>query len=900
MRKFDKVGTALKEIFKGRASFESDELMQYSHDVGALPRLVNRIIKTMPDAVVQPTSKEELISLAKLASRKNIPLIPRGAGSGGYGGAVPVKGGIVVDLRRMNRILYIDEVRAEVTVEPGVVWWNLERELSKNGLSLRCYPTSALSATVGGWVAQGGCGIGSFEYGSIGDNVSSVEIVTPKGEVIESADLDVVADCEGITGFITKVTLKVRKHEEIVPLAAHFKDEKSMVKALQDIKELKIWSVTLQSPESAKFKNEIEQKKSLPEDKYTVLLALHKSGYEKDGERIRKAIEENGGTAGSEVLARREWGERFYPMRAKRLGPTVIPGEVIVPVDRLDGFLGELRKEHNAKCTAIEGTMANRNECSVLVLVLDDETRADFPFGWISSLIVLKKAKKYGGRTYSVGMYLSGEVKRVFGRERLRKIKRFKKHADRKKVMNPGKVFSPRVRSFPLMKFGTLIRLVRPMLGAVRKIFAYNRPDGKELYRTSRKISNLGLDKGDAWEIYSCAQCGYCTSFCPVFGECFEESSTQRGRMFYLKKYFEDNKMELMRADKFFLCTTCGRCADVCQTDLPLVELGEKIRAGFVANGLALEKHAALAKNVAQTQNPYGEPKEKRSPGGAVRQEKSDVGYFAGCTADYRMQNLSANSVKIMDALGIKFVYLNADCCSSPLLRTGQREIAEKLILQNIDAINRAGIRTLVTSCAGCFLTISKDWAEIAKKHGSRMNFKPKHMSVFLYEILKERKPALRPLGSTLTTVTYHDPCHLGRRCGIYEEPRELLKMIPGVKLVEMEENRADTVCCGAGGGVRAAFPELANALAEKRLMDAKKSGADAVVSCCPFCEMSFNIVGKQKNIGIEVLDIVDLISQSLDGVDPNLDGFVLRTKSLVVGVGSNPSASHRELQEGK
>lgn len=866
MGKFEKARTALQELFKERASFDHDERVLYSHDVGTLPRLMNNLIRTMPDAVVQPASKAELVSLARLASGEGIPLIPRGAGSGGYGGAIPVRGGIVVDLRRMNRILDIDEVRGEVTVEPGVVWWNLERELNKTGLSLRCYPTSALSATVGGWVAQGGCGIGSFEYGSIGDNVSSVGIVTPKGEVTESAELEVVADCEGITGFITRVTLKIRKHEEVVPLVAHFKDEKSMVRALQDVRELRIWSITLQSPESAKFKNEIEQKKSLPEDKYTILLALHRSGYERDGERIRKAVEENGGNLGSEVLAGKEWGERFYPMRAKRLGPTVIPAEVVVPVNRLDGFLGEFRKEDSAKCTAIEGTMANRNECSVLVLALDDETRVDFPLGWVSSLRVLKKAKKYGGRTYSVGMYLSGEAKRVFGRERLKKISKFKKRADRKRVMNPGKIFSPRIRSFPLMRFGTLIRLARSVPGIFRKIFAYNRTDVKELYRTSRKISDLQLDNSDAWEIYSCAQCGYCTSFCPVFGEYFKESSTQRGRMFYLKKYFENSETEITGADKFFLCTTCGRCADVCQTGIPLVELGEKIRAGLVAKNLALEKHAALAKNVAETQNPYGEPKEKRAPPmSATRREKGDVGYFAGCTADYRMQNLSANSVKIMDALGIKSVYLDVDCCCSPLLRTGQREVAEKLILKNIEAINRTGIRTLVTSCAGCFLTISKDWAEVAKKHGARVNFKPKHISVFLYEILKERKSALKPPGYAPMTVTYHDPCHLGRRCGIYEEPRELLKMIPGVTLVEMEENRTDAVCCGAGGGVRAAFPELANTLAEKRLMDAKKSGAGVIVSCCPFCEMSFSIAGKQKNTGIEVLDIVDLISQSLE-----------------------------------
>ena len=174
----------LQEKFGRRVSFHKTERKLYGHDIAALPSLVKPLLgNTIPDAVVQPENEEELISLVRWARENNMPLTPRGKASSGYGGVLPVKQGVVVDFYRMNRIIRIDPQALTVTVQSGVVWEKLDQELEKHGLTLRLYPSSYPSSTVGGWLAQGGAGIGSYEAGWFRDNVVSARAVLPNGEV---------------------------------------------------------------------------------------------------------------------------------------------------------------------------------------------------------------------------------------------------------------------------------------------------------------------------------------------------------------------------------------------------------------------------------------------------------------------------------------------------------------------------------------------------------------------------------------------------------------------------------------------------------------------------------------------------------------------------------------------
>ena len=208
----------LEGQFGSRASFNKTERKLYGHDIAAIPSLVKPLIgDTTPEAVVQPETEEELVELVLWAVENNVPLTPRGKASSGYGGVLPTRQGVVVDFYRMNRIVHIDSEAQTTTVQAGVVWEKLDKELEKYGLTLRLYPTSYPASTVGGWLAQGGAGIGSYEAGWFRDSVVSARVVLPDGAVREFSgpDLDVISDAEGITGLISEVTVHVQPLEDL-------------------------------------------------------------------------------------------------------------------------------------------------------------------------------------------------------------------------------------------------------------------------------------------------------------------------------------------------------------------------------------------------------------------------------------------------------------------------------------------------------------------------------------------------------------------------------------------------------------------------------------------------------------------------------------------------------------
>ncbi len=151
-------------LFGKGVRFKDTERIVYSHDMGVIPKQVQKMFNNVPDGVFQPKSREQIVELMEFASNESIPIIPRGAGTAGFGGSVPTKGGIVVDMVRMNRILNIDVANKTCKVEPGVIWAHVEEAVAKQNLALRLYPSSANSATVAGWTAQGGSGYGSYEY----------------------------------------------------------------------------------------------------------------------------------------------------------------------------------------------------------------------------------------------------------------------------------------------------------------------------------------------------------------------------------------------------------------------------------------------------------------------------------------------------------------------------------------------------------------------------------------------------------------------------------------------------------------------------------------------------------------------------------------------------------------
>ncbi len=401
-------------------------------------------------------------------------------------------------------------------------------------------------------------------------------------------------------------------------------------------------------------------------------------------------------------------------------------------------------------------------------------------------------------------------------------------------------------------------------------------------------------------QVYSCAQCGYCNNVCPIYEQIGWESSSPRGRMFLLKELLKNKKIDLQSnkikltpevVERFYQCTTCGACQSICQTDIETIEVWESLRKDLVKLGVGpYGAQRFFPKNVYKYNNPYGELPEKRInwlPKDTKINDHSPIGFFVGCTSSYRTQELAVLAVKIFNYMNLEFNLLGSEeyCCGSPLIRTGQDEadilieengerkkihfnIADT-IRHNIEKIHEKGIKTLVVQCAGCFKTISQDWPRYYKE---KVKFKVVHISQFLADQIKKNK--LRFIKPINKTITFHDPCHLGRHMKVYDEPRFVIQSIPGVKLVEMRRTRETSQCCGAGGGVKAAFSELATNIAETRITDAESINSHkrnieellkSLHSIVPSnSDTSETIVALQKDIE-EVAQFMDRPAKSVD-----------------------------------
>lgn len=258
----DDIKAVLQEKFQNRVSFDDLERRIYAHDMAAIPEMVKPLVgNPIPGGIVQPADEAELLEIIKLALENDISLTPRGKATSGYGGVLPVGNGLVVEFNRMKQIHDINEVERTATVDAGVVWNELEYHLNQKGLTLVAYPTSAPSSTVGGWLAQGGAGIGSFEYGYFLDNVVDARLVQPDGKIrdLQGRELMLLSGANGITGFISRVKLRVKPQKPMHISAVAFESAENMsqfVKGLYDHK-VPLWSVSFINPAAARMKNKL-------------------------------------------------------------------------------------------------------------------------------------------------------------------------------------------------------------------------------------------------------------------------------------------------------------------------------------------------------------------------------------------------------------------------------------------------------------------------------------------------------------------------------------------------------------------------------------------------------------------------------------------------------------------
>ncbi|MHA1291301.1 MAG: (Fe-S)-binding protein [Promethearchaeota archaeon] len=328
-------------------------------------------------------------------------------------------------------------------------------------------------------------------------------------------------------------------------------------------------------------------------------------------------------------------------------------------------------------------------------------------------------------------------------------------------------------------------------------------------------------------------------------------------------------KLELSKdmANVIYQCPTCNACAEICAYDMDNTALYEALRAELVEAGCGLEAHIPMNRAIVEKLNPYQRDNKQKSEWlekldfqiKDANTEKTDILYFVGCTAALTpdIQPVAINTAKILNNLNVNFSVLGAQevCCGSVAVRTGDRKAFNYVAKKNKELFKKCEVNTIITSCAGCYRTLKLDYNNYLKD----LEIEIFHTIQFIYKIINEKNIKLKNLG---VNATYHDPCHTGRHMGIYEEPRELLKKI--ANLIEMETIKENAKCCGAGGGVKKGFPEFSLEIAKSRVLEAEETGAEYLVSICPFCYRNLNDAIKALKSSIKMIDLLELINQAI------------------------------------
>ncbi len=407
--------------------------------------------------------------------------------------------------------------------------------------------------------------------------------------------------------------------------------------------------------------------------------------------------------------------------------------------------------------------------------------------------------------------------------------------------------------------------------------------------KIAQNIKPLAEYRNMAWK---CWKCGFCRISHPdeVFSHKYSDNCP-RGSRYRFESFYGAGTHELVRAltcdppeldiadpeiasriqKIVYTCTQCGACQINCNPTKHLEPANASIalREWLVGQGIGpLPDHSPLVKSIMNYDNPWMQPRAARAKWAKKKniknaaKEEVEVLYYPGCTASYDpvIQPVAGWVTEVLQKADVDFGILgeNEICCGSTVLRVGDKESFAKIRAKNLESLNNTSAKIIVTACAGCFSTLSHEYAE-------DLNAEVKNVLEFMDGLIQEGRITFSK--SLDLEVTYHDPCHVGRYCDVYDAPRNILNAIPGVTLKEMERIREWSWCCGAGGGCRTAFPEeIAGYAAESRLEEANSTGVRTLVTACPFCEQNLGENAKRTydQYGMEVKDIMELVYQAL------------------------------------
>lgn len=377
-------------------------------------------------------------------------------------------------------------------------------------------------------------------------------------------------------------------------------------------------------------------------------------------------------------------------------------------------------------------------------------------------------------------------------------------------------------------------------------------------------------------EIDACTRCGECVQFCPIYSQRGEEAINPRGKIQAMKKFIRGqyglwaklfgkkqlNEEELQRfSEMVYRCTLCGECGAQCPVSIDSRNLWIALKEVLVDLGHYPKPLKLLKAHILKDHNISGQDHGQRDgwlealedlPAHRYQKDKAEIVYFIGCVSSYypMAYKIPQSIAKILERAGVDFTILGGEewCCGFPLLVGGFKREAHELFQHNIERVKEKGAHTVIFSCPSCYHTWLEDYKTDLNLFDSTQ---------FILKLIREGKIQF---DEKKIRVTYHDPCDLGRASGIYEAPREILKAMPGVELVELSNHGDRCKCCGGGGLLEMIDPDLSAALAKEKIKEIQATGADLLITSCQQCLRTIQSTARKMKIRLKTVYISEFV----------------------------------------
>jgi len=366
--------------------------------------------------------------------------------------------------------------------------------------------------------------------------------------------------------------------------------------------------------------------------------------------------------------------------------------------------------------------------------------------------------------------------------------------------------------------------------------------------------------------IQSCLDCKSCLEVCDTYKVTEEDYKSPNGRLKIAEKIFNNQEINNEELLGIYTCTLCASCDLVCQQSIPIADIIHSSKIKLVEQNKApLEIHKKIIKGIVEKDNSVGGNPEKRldwlleqyKREEIFEKKDSDTLLFLGCMSSFRVKESASAPYEILKLAGYDFKILeNEPCCGEYVYSAGNVDIAKKIFKENIELFKKIGVKNLVVTCGGCLYAFDK----VYRKYFKDYDLTVKHIIDIIYDLEREGKINLKPLNRT---ITYHDPCRLGRKYKngpLFSEPRELLKKC-GLKINELADTPKEGPCCGAGSGIRGVDSSICIKIGKELFT---KIETKELISSCPLCVFNFRYVNYKNQTEKDSKYITDYILESM------------------------------------